>query len=76
MPGTDIADAASCTTCSFAEDFSNYWTANMYFRNPKNGTYKRVKQIPNRFINGANAGITVYYISPGKDKTTAFKPVS
>jgi hypothetical protein len=28
---------------------SNYWTANVYFK-ARNGTYKRVPQIPNRFV--------------------------
>jgi hypothetical protein len=47
MPTSDIGELASCTTCSYAEDLSNYWTANLYFR-ARNGSYKRVPQIPNR----------------------------
>jgi hypothetical protein len=47
----------------------------MYFR-ARNGTYKRVPQIPNRFLDGATGGITVYYTSPYDGaKVTAFKPV-
>lgn len=41
-PG-DVSTGASCTTCEFFEDFSNYWMANMYFK-AKNGTFKRVQQ--------------------------------
>jgi hypothetical protein len=75
MPSTDISDAATCTTCSFTQDFSNYWTANLYFK-ARNGTFKRVPQIANQGLNGGNGGITVYYTSPGANQVTAFKPVS
>ncbi|KAF2729550.1 hypothetical protein EJ04DRAFT_515858 [Polyplosphaeria fusca] len=70
----DPPTASTCTTCTFSEDFSNYWTANLYYR-AKNGTFKRVEQ----FANGGlvqRGGITVYYIPP-YDKVsnvTAFKP--
>jgi hypothetical protein len=37
----DPAKDATCTTCRFAEDKSNYWTAVMFFRHP-NGSYIRV----------------------------------
>lgn len=37
---------STCTSCTFSEDFSNYWTAVLYFR-ARNGTYKRVRQFPN-----------------------------
>jgi hypothetical protein len=41
-----------------------------------NGTYKRVGQVPNRFLNGEKGGMTVYYTSPyDGSKVTAFKPV-
>lgn len=72
----DPASKSTCTTCSFSEDFSNYWTANLYFR-AKNGSYKRVPQMVNLGLKG-QGGITVYYIPPydGKTKVTAFKPVS
>ncbi|KAK3342175.1 hypothetical protein B0T25DRAFT_511741 [Lasiosphaeria hispida] len=79
MPSTDIANLASCTTCSYADDFSNYWTANMYFR-ARNGSYKRVPQIPNRLLFGdkfttkTTGGFVVYYVSPGKGGVNAFKP--
>ena len=43
MTTGDVSEKATCTTCQFAEDFSNYWTANLYFK-AKNGTYKRVPQ--------------------------------
>jgi hypothetical protein len=48
-----------------AEDFSNYWTAVLYFKNPTNGTYHRVTPIPVQPLlggsNGAQGGLTVYY---------------
>ncbi|KAL2110448.1 hypothetical protein VUR80DRAFT_1163 [Thermomyces stellatus] len=49
IPSEDISEIATCTTCGPADDFFNYWTANVYFR-ARNGTYKRVPQIPNRFL--------------------------
>ncbi|KAI0172930.1 hypothetical protein GGR52DRAFT_591447 [Hypoxylon sp. FL1284] len=73
IPSTDVSELASCTTCSFSEDFSNYWTANMWFK-ARNGTFKRVPQVPNRFLEGSQGGVTVYYVSPHKNAVTAFKP--
>jgi hypothetical protein len=70
----DLITASTCTSCTFTEDFSNYWTAVLYFR-ARNGTFKRVPQAPNQGLRG-NGGITVYYI-PSSDtgtKVTAFKP--
>lgn len=51
-PALDIPAEASCTTCTFTEDFSNYWTPAMYFR-ARNGTFKRVPQMANQGFNGA-----------------------
>jgi len=72
----DLASRSNCTSCTFSEDFSNYWTAAMYYR-ARNGTFKRVAQFPNAGLN-QNGGITVYYIPPYDRVTnvTAFKPVS
>jgi len=42
----DPSEESTCTTCDYSEDFSNYWTANLYFK-ARNGTYKRVKQMVN-----------------------------
>ncbi|KAK7983483.1 hypothetical protein PG989_010885 [Apiospora arundinis] len=70
----DIPGTATCTTCQFAEDFSNYWTAVLFFR-ARNGTYHRVPQKGNVFFEQANGGMTVYYtptLTGGK--VTAFKP--
>ena len=81
MPSTDVSAAASCTTCAFSEDFSNYWTANLYFQH-KNGSYKRVPQggaayqFNDRFSTQTAGGILVYYVSAQPGKITAFKPVS
>ena len=61
----DVAERATCTTCQMAEDFSNYWVAHMYFRDPKNGTYHRVMPQPVQPLlggsQGAQGGLTVYY---------------
>ncbi|KAK0671589.1 hypothetical protein QBC41DRAFT_385671 [Cercophora samala] len=87
MPyNTDIANLATCTTCGPADDFSNYWTANVYFR-ARNGSYKRVPQAPNRFLfndrfsTQISGGAIVYYVSnfksqiaPRAKTVTAFKP--
>ncbi|KAI8633888.1 hypothetical protein F5Y19DRAFT_471146 [Xylariaceae sp. FL1651] len=70
----DIPATATCTTCTFAEDFSNYWV--MYFR-ARNGTFKRVPQKGNVNFETANqGGLTVYYTPTisGSGKVTAFKP--
>jgi hypothetical protein len=71
----DPSLAATCTTCDFSEDLSNYWTANLYFR-ARNGTFKRVPQMVNLGLNGRE-GVTVYYIPPydGKSTVTAFPKV-
>jgi len=68
----DPSTAATCTTCDYSEDFSNYWTANLYFK-AKNGSFKRVPQMVNLGLQGQE-GVTVYYIPPydGKTKVTAF----
>ena len=79
MPLSDIADESTCTTCSYRDDFSNYWTSNLYFR-ARNGSYKRVPQIPNRlffddeFTTRTHGGMVVYYVSPGQNMVTAFAP--
>jgi hypothetical protein len=79
MPTTDVSQAATCTTCGPPDDLSNYWTANLFFK-ARNGSFKRVPQVPNRFLfndrftTQTAGGVTVYYISPGKGQVTAFKP--
>lgn len=62
----------------FSEDFSNYWTAVLYYR-AANGTFKRVPQKPNAGFEQANGGMTVYYTPTVKNgvlkkgEITAFK---
>ncbi|KAF2710783.1 hypothetical protein K504DRAFT_403703 [Pleomassaria siparia CBS 279.74] len=79
MTKGDVATAAGCTTCSFPEDLSNYWTANVYFK-AKNGTYKRVPQLgaalqfSDNFSNKMKDGILVYYVSATPGKITVPKP--
>lgn len=83
----DVGARASCTTCQMADDFSNYWTAALYFKHPTNGSYHRVPNIPVSPLlggsNGATGGLTVYYTQYDLSKDnlaqqpiTAFKPVS
>lgn len=75
----DISKLATCTTCTFSEDFSNYWTAVMFFK-AQNGSYKRVPIMQNTALpNGINGGMTVYYTqesfqSNGNVKMKAFAP--
>ena len=76
-PGShDPPEASSCTSCTYSEDFSNYWTMSAYFK-AKNGSYKRVPQVANLGL-GVQAGMTVYYIRgyQAAARVTAFKPVS
>ncbi|KAI1139361.1 hypothetical protein F5Y05DRAFT_403876 [Hypoxylon sp. FL0543] len=81
----DVGARATCTTCQFSEDLSNYWTANLYFKHPTNGSYHRVPAIPVQPLlggsQGAQAGLTVYYTqfdltrdNLAQQKITAFKP--
>lgn len=79
----DPAVTSKCTSCKMSEDFSNYWTASIYFQSPENGTFKRVPQMANGRLNGTlmeqTAGLTVYYMRPfsgTKKNVTVFKPVS
>ncbi|TVY75653.1 hypothetical protein LSUE1_G004355 [Lachnellula suecica] len=75
MPTTDDPMALStCTSCSYSEDLSNYWTAVLYFR-ARNGTFKRVSQVANGGL-VQRGGITVYYITPydGVSNVTSFLP--
>ncbi len=64
----DPPATSKCTSCQMTEDFSNYWTASIYFRSPENGTFKRVPQMANGQLNGTlmtqEGGITVYYMQP------------
>lgn len=71
----DLPGQSTCTSCSFTEDKSNYWTAVMFFKS-SNGSYHRVPQTGNGGPQGSlvnNGGLDVYYIPNGK--VTAFKKV-
>ncbi|KAK4466350.1 hypothetical protein QBC42DRAFT_302685 [Cladorrhinum samala] len=61
----DVGERATCTTCQMSEDFSNYWTAVLYFKHPTNGSYHRVPVLPVQPLlggsQGAQGGLTVYY---------------
>ncbi|KAF2748766.1 hypothetical protein M011DRAFT_457477 [Sporormia fimetaria CBS 119925] len=75
----DIGEKGTCTTCTFTEDFSNYWTADMFFKH-ENGSYKKVPIMQNTALpNGIIGGMTIYYTqkdfnSNGNQKITAFPP--
>ncbi|KAI0120686.1 hypothetical protein BJ170DRAFT_715355 [Xylariales sp. AK1849] len=75
----DIPALSTCTTCQAADDFSNYWTAVLYFK-ARNDTYKRVSQKGNTGFEGQKGGMTVYYMQDQlgdyqqQSKVTAFKP--
>ncbi|CAJ2501832.1 Uu.00g046850.m01.CDS01 [Anthostomella pinea] len=75
----DLAELSTCTSCQFTEDFSNYWTAVLFYR-AKNGTYKRIPQMAQAGMEGTDGGMVVYYMSDAlfdtaqKSNVTAFKP--
>jgi len=75
-PSVDISTKATCTTCTFSEDFSNYWTAVLFFHH-RNGSFHRVPLMGNLGLEKQRGGMTVYYTAPydKKTKVTAFKPV-
>ncbi|KAK9802189.1 hypothetical protein SCARD494_00122 [Seiridium cardinale] len=80
MTTSDVSATATCTTCEFSEDFTNYWTANLYFE-ASNGTYKRGPQRGARMLKFSDTysnkmadGILVYYVSAQPGSMTAFKP--
>lgn len=54
----DPPSLSTCTSCTYSEDFSNYWTGNVYFK-ARNGTFKRVPQVANLGL-GVQGGMTVY----------------
>jgi len=54
--GHDLVKGSTCTTCQFSEDFSNYWTATVFFR-AKNGSFKAVPQIPQQGIESTKGGM-------------------
>lgn len=65
-PSIDISKTATCTSCRFKEDKSNYWTAVLYFKHT-NGSFIRVPQIANGGTGRSNGGMTVYYVQPPAD---------
>jgi Domain of unknown function (DUF1996) len=52
----DVGERASCTTCQMSEDFSNYWTAHLYFKHPTNNSYHRVEPKPVSPLLGGSQG--------------------
>ena len=45
----DPPSASTCTSCTYSEDFSNYWTANAYFK-ARNGSFKRYETTPQKGV--------------------------
>ena len=77
----DTPPASSCTSCTYSEDFSNYWTASIYYK-ARNGSFKRVPQFANLGL-GVQGGMTIYYTqfdffrdNVQQQPITAFPPVS
>lgn len=73
----DLPERSTCTSCSFKEDLSNYWTAVIFYRNNQ-GKYFRVPTTGNGGPQGKlvhpNGGMDLYYIPLGGNrKVTAFK---
>ncbi|KAI9151364.1 hypothetical protein HJFPF1_08566 [Paramyrothecium foliicola] len=69
----DLVGGSSCTSCSYTQDKSNYWTAAMYFHH-RNGSYHRVRQVGNGGPQGSLnqvGGITMYYIPNGRVRAFA-----
>ncbi|KAK6821337.1 hypothetical protein PG987_015737 [Apiospora arundinis] len=77
----DLPSLSTCTSCQAAEDFSNYWTAVLYFK-ARNGTFHRVSQLAPLGFEGQTAGMTVYYMTGQladlnqTNNATAFKPLT
>lgn len=73
-----------CCRCEMSEDFSNYWTAVLYFKHPTNGSYHRVPVTNNAALaSGTTGGMTIYYTPNDffsdniqRQPITAFPPVS
>ncbi|KAI1172250.1 hypothetical protein F4777DRAFT_590656 [Nemania sp. FL0916] len=69
----DVGARATCTTCEMSEDFSNYWTAVLYFKHPTNGSYHRVPVVNNAALApNTKGGMTIYYTP--QQYITAFPP--
>ncbi len=66
----DLVRDSSCTSCTYSEDFSNYWTAVLFFR-ARNGSFTRVPQYSNVGLKTVG-GQTVYYIPPVLAPQTAW----
>lgn len=63
-PSKDMPNELTCTTCEFSEDFSNYWTAVLFFR-ARNSTFHRIQQEGYAGYEDTNGGMTVYYMNAG-----------
>ena len=74
MTTGDVSETATCTTCQFSEDFSNYWTANLYFK-ARNGTYKRVPQTGHACVTRHNSGVRLQLLIIPLSQAPIWRPV-
>ena len=58
-PKIGYSDEATCTTCQFAEDFSNYWTPQLFYH-AQSGSFIPVPVVGDG--NDQHGGMTVYYL--------------
>jgi hypothetical protein len=78
----DLPSQSTCTSCSFKEDLSNYWTAVLMYRSG-DGKFMRVPTTGNGGPQGklehptsgpGKGGMDIYYIpNPARGKQVAFK---
>jgi len=75
----DLPGQSTCTSCSFKEDLSNYWTAVLFYRNNQ-GKFMRVPTTGNGGPQGKlehpqGGGMDIYYIpnARARSKMVAFK---
>ena len=63
-PSNDLAKMSKCTSCSFVQDKSNYWTAVMFFK-AKNGSYIRVPQVHSNSISSTYTETRTHLMTDG-----------
>jgi hypothetical protein len=78
-PTSQWDDYATCTSCSVAQDRSNYWTPVLFFGR-RDGKWKRVPQIGSPGFPSKGGFVVHYstagYAGGGGSRPSAFPPVS